>query len=185
MSNITKKALAESLKKIMTVTPLDKITINDIVKDCEVNRRTFYYHFQDIYALLEWIYKIEVANAMGDNKTYETWRDGFLSIFYYLSDNKKMVMNTYHSIGRDKLEKHLYAAVYTLVLNVVNEITLNVEVSEDIKEFVVNFYKVALVGLLLEWIRTNMVENPESIIGHLTQLIGGDTYKVLCHSARP
>lgn len=184
MSNITEKALAESLKKLMNTTPLAKITINDIVKECEVNRRTFYYHFQDIYALLEWIYKIEVIRVMEENKTYETWRDGFLSIFCYLRDNKKIVMNTYNSIGRDKLEMHLYSAVYTLVLNVVNEITENIDVSKEEKEFVVNFYKVALVGLLLEWIRNNMVEDPESIIDHLVKLIEGDTYKALFNSKK-
>ena len=63
MSQTTKEALAESLKKLMNTTALAKITINDIVKDCGVNRRTFYYHFQDIYALLEWIFKIGRAHV--------------------------------------------------------------------------------------------------------------------------
>jgi len=72
MSEITKQALAQSLKSLMNTTPLAKITVNDIVKECKVNRRTFYYHFQDIYALLEWIFKNEVANVMEENKTYKT-----------------------------------------------------------------------------------------------------------------
>lgn len=182
MSQTTKKALAQSLKNIMSTTPLSKITVNDIVKDCGVNRRTFYYHFQDIYALLEWIFKNEVGNVMAENKTYNTWQQGFLKIFYYLSENRKLVLNTYNSIGRDKLETHLYAAVYILVLNVVDEITKGIEVCEKDKEFVVNFYKVALVGILLEWIRTNMIENPEQIIENLTTLLTGDTYKALLQS---
>jgi hypothetical protein len=90
-----------------------------------------------------------------------------------------MVLNTYNSIGRDQLETHLYSAVYNLVLNVVDEITLGKEVSEKDKEFVVNFYKVALVGLLLEWIRKNMIENPEQIIDNLNKIIIGDTHKAL------
>ncbi|WMJ82232.1 TetR/AcrR family transcriptional regulator C-terminal domain-containing protein [Clostridium sp. MB40-C1] len=179
MSQTTKKALAESLKKLMNTTPLAKITVNNIVNDCGVNRRTFYYHFQDIYALLEWIFKNEVAVVMAENKTYETWQQGFLRIFFYLSENRKMVLNTYNSIGRDQLETHLYSAVYNLVLDVVDEITEGMEVSEKEKEFVVNFYKVALVGLLLEWIRANMVENPEQIVDNLNKLISGDTYKAL------
>lgn len=182
MSQTTKKALAYSLKKIMNTTPLSKITVNDIVRDCGVNRRTFYYHFKDIYDLLEWIYKNEVANVMAENKTYDTWQQGFLKIFYYLSENKKLVINTYNSIGRDNLENHLYSAVYVLVLNVVDEITKGLEVSEKEKEFVVNFYKVALVGILLEWIKTNMTENPEQIIENLTRLLTGDTFKALVSS---
>lgn len=182
MSNITKKALAESLKKKMKTTPLAKITINDIAKDCQVNRRTFYYHFQDIYALLEWIFKNEVVEAMEENTTCKTWQEGFLSIFNYLSENRKIVLNTYNSIGRDQLETHLYSAVYTLVLNVVNEIIKDIKVSEKEKLFVVNFYKVALVGLLLEWIRTNMDDDPAEIIENLTKIISGDTYKALLKS---
>jgi probable dihydroxyacetone kinase regulator len=185
MSEITKQALAQSLKKLMNTTPLVKITVNDIVKECKVNRRTFYYHFQDIYALLEWIFKNEVASVMAENKTYKTWQEGFLRIFNYLSENRKIVVNTYNSIGRDKLETHLYSAVYNLVLNVVDEITLDIEVNEKGKEFVVNFYKVALVGLLLEWIRKNMTENPEQIIYNVNKIICGDTYKALLACETP
>ena len=60
MSDITKRAMAQSLKKFLRKKDLDKITINDITSDCGVNRQTFYYHFKDIYDLLEWIYKNEV-----------------------------------------------------------------------------------------------------------------------------
>lgn len=72
MSNITKKALASSLKKILSKKEFNKITINDITEDCGVNRQTFYYHFKDIYDLLEWIYTNEV---IGKIKNLETDKD--------------------------------------------------------------------------------------------------------------
>ena len=52
---------------------------------------------------------------------------GIFEIFYYLSENHKMVLNTYNSIGREHLETHLYSAVYNLVLNVVDEIACRYE----------------------------------------------------------
>ena len=51
----TKKAIAGVFKELLLVKPLHKITINDIAEKCEINRQTFYYHFQDIYDLVEWI----------------------------------------------------------------------------------------------------------------------------------
>ena len=54
MSQITKRALEASLKKMLLQKPLDKITIADLTDDCGVNRMTFYYHFKDIYDLVEW-----------------------------------------------------------------------------------------------------------------------------------
>ena len=54
MSQVTKRALEASLKNLLLKKPLDKITINDITEDCGINRMTFYYHFKDIYDLIEW-----------------------------------------------------------------------------------------------------------------------------------
>ena len=55
MAQTTKRAFAESLKKLLSQKPLDKIKIADITNDCEVNHQKFYYHFKDIYDLLEWL----------------------------------------------------------------------------------------------------------------------------------
>ena len=55
MSQMTKRALAASLKKLLADRPLDKVTVTDIAEDCGVGRQTFYYHFEDIYGLVEWI----------------------------------------------------------------------------------------------------------------------------------
>ena len=54
MPNKTKEALEASLKKVMLKKPLDKITIQDITTDCGISRMAFYYHFKDIYDLVEW-----------------------------------------------------------------------------------------------------------------------------------
>ena len=81
MSNTTKQALEASLKKVMLQKPLDKITISDITSDCGISRMAFYYHFKDIYDLLEWIYKNEVIQEIEEKTTYETWQQGFLYIF--------------------------------------------------------------------------------------------------------
>ena len=44
-SNQTKHLLAQSLQELMATTPLEKISVNDIVDHAGVGRNTFYYHF--------------------------------------------------------------------------------------------------------------------------------------------
>ncbi|WP_281550141.1 TetR family transcriptional regulator, partial [Murimonas intestini] len=88
MSQTTKRALAASLKKLLLEKPLDKITVIDIVEDCEVNRQTFYYHFKDIFDLIEWMCLDEASKALNGKKTYETWQQGFLQIFNAVLMNK-------------------------------------------------------------------------------------------------
>ena len=48
MATGTKDALAAALRQMMTVKPIDKVTVKDIVEICGVNRQTFYYHFDDV-----------------------------------------------------------------------------------------------------------------------------------------
>ena len=55
--SFTKKAIRESFLRLVAKKPLDKITVRDIVDDCGINRNTFYYYFQDIYAVLEDYYR--------------------------------------------------------------------------------------------------------------------------------
>lgn len=173
MSQTTKKALAASLKKLLADKPLDKITVTDIAVDCGVNRQTFYYHFQDIYDLVEWVYTSEATAAIGGKKTYDTWQEGFLQIFQYVQENRAFVGKTYHSISREHLERYLYSETYRLLIGVVEECAREVPVREDDKAFIANIYKYALVGLMLDWIATGMKEKPQDLIDRLDLVIHG------------
>lgn len=179
MAQTTKKALAASLKKLLAEKPLDKITVIDIVEDCEVNRQTFYYHFKDIYDLVEWIYTSEATKALGGKKTYDTWQLGFLQIFEYVLENKAFVKSTYHSVNREHLQSYLYNETYILLMGVVEEKAAGKAVRDDDKAFIADFYKYAFVGLVLEWIRTGMNDKPSAIIERLSILIHGDITNAL------
>lgn len=174
MSNITKVALADSLKKLLQIKTLDKITVKDVVENCGVNRQTFYYHFHDIYDLLGWFFIEEAEKIVGNKKTYTTWQQGFLQAFRYVSNDKKLIINAYNSIGREYLENYLYSIVYELLKDIVEEKAEGMNVSEEDKKFVADFYKYAFVGLSLEWIRMGMKDEPEFIIEKLSKLIKGD-----------
>lgn len=179
MSQITKKALSASLKKLLSQKPLDKITVIDIVEDCEVNRQTFYYHFQDIYDLVEWMFLTGAAAALNGKKTYDTWQQGFLQVFEYALENKDLVINTYHSMSRDQLERYLYDVTYNLLIGVVEEQASGMAVNENDKKFIADFYKFAFVGLMLDWIRRGMKDDPKKIVEHISTLIQGDIKRAL------
>lgn len=80
----TKFAIAFAFKELLLEKSIDKITINDITEKCGINRQTFYYHFHDIYELIEWICETDADHVLKQNKTYDTWQEGFLAIFHLL-----------------------------------------------------------------------------------------------------
>lgn len=179
MTEITKKALAASLKKLLLEQSLDKITIQDIVDDCGVNRQTFYYHFQNIYDLIDWIFLTEAINAIEEHKSYETWQQGFLQVFQYIQDNRAFILNIYHSINRAQLERYLYDVTYDLLIGVVNEQAAGIHVRDYDKKFIANFYKFAFVGVTLDWIKQGMKEDPSKLIKQVRVLTQGNVKRAL------
>lgn len=179
MSQITKRALEASLKNLLLKKPLNKITINDIAEDCGINRMTFYYHFKDIYDLVEWSCVEDASKALKGKKTYDTWQQGILQIFEAVKENKPFIMNVYHSVSREQIELYLYKLTYDLLLNVVNEEAKNMSVREEDKEFIAHYYKYAFVGLMLDWIRGDMKEKPEDIVHKLSLLMKGNFSRAL------
>lgn len=173
MSQTTKRALEASLKNLLLKKPLDKITINDIAKDCGINRMTFYYHFRDIFDLVEWSCMEDASRALEGKKTYATWQQGFLQIFEAVKANKPFIMNVYRSVSREHVENYLYKVVYDLLLGVVQEEAGDMPVRDSDKEFIANFYKYAFVGLMLNWIKNDMKEDPAGIIAQLDFLVHG------------
>lgn len=179
MSNITKRALEASLKNLLLQKPLNKITVGDIANDCGINRMTFYYHFKDIYDLIEWSCVEDATKALEGKKTYDTWQEGFLNIFNAVLDNKPFIMNVYRSVSREQIEMYLYKLTYNLLIDVVNEKSVGMAVSDEDKKFIADFYKYAFVGIMLNWIRNDMKEEPKQIVDRLSVLMHGNITRTL------
>lgn len=179
MSQVTKRALEASLKNLLLKKPLDKITINDITEDCGINRMTFYYHFKDIYDLIEWCCVEDAKKALEGKKTYDTWQQGFLQIFEAVLDNKPFILNVYHSVSREQVEIYLYKLTYDLLIGVVEEKSAGMNVREEDKKFIADFYKYAFVGLMLDWVRHDMKGDPHRMIEDLSVVMHGNVAAAL------
>ena len=173
MSQVTKRALEQSLKNLLLKKPLTKITVGDITDDCGINRMTFYYHFKDIYDLVEWSCLEDAKRALEEKKTYDTWQQGLLQIFKAVQENKPFILNVYRCVHREQVEKYLQPLVDQLLLNVINEEADAITVRDEDKQFIAQVYSYMFIGLMLDWIKDNMRENPKQIVEKLSKLIKG------------
>ena len=76
-SGVTKKVLAYAIKDLMRQRPLNKITVGDICDACDMNRKSFYYHFRDKYDLVNWIFYTEFIESVQQKEFRDSWE--FLS----------------------------------------------------------------------------------------------------------
>ena len=174
MTNATKAALEASLKKLLLKKPLDKITINDLTTDCGISRMAFYYHFKDIYDLVEWSCLEDATQALQGKKTYETWQEGLQQIFEAVLENKPFIMNVYRCVHQEQVERYLKPLVDQLLLGVINEEAVGMTVREEDKEFIAQVYSYVFVGLMLDWIEADMKGNPEQLVERLAKLLKGN-----------
>ena len=173
MSQVTKRALEQSLKNLLLKKPLTKITVSDITDDCGINRMTFYYHFKDIYDLVEWSCLEDAKMALEEKKTYDTWQQGLLQIFKAVQENKPFILNVYRCVHREQVEKYLQPLVDQLLLNVINEEAAGITVRDEDKQFIAQVYSYMFIGLMLDWINDDMREDPQQIVEKLSKLIKG------------
>ena len=164
----------ESLKKLMLQKPLNKITINDLTADCGISRMAFYYHFRDIYDLVEWACLEESTKALQGKKTYETWQEGLLQIFEAVYENKPFIINAYHAVSCEQIENYLFHLTHDLIMGVVLEQSKETDLSDAQKNFIADFYKYSFVGIMLDWIRQGMKDDYTSICDNMCTTIQGN-----------
>ena len=181
----TKQALEASLKRLMLKKPLDKITIRDITEDCGISRMAFYYHFKDIYDLVEWACIEDAAAALQGKKTCDTWQEGLLQIFEAVLENKPFILNAYRCISRDQMERFLFQLTYGLIRGVVDEKSEGTAISEADKTFIAEFYKYSFVGVLLDWIRQGMAADHRLIAEKIAVTMRGNVTNSIHNFAEP
>mgnify|MGYP000778979737 CR=1 FL=1 len=174
MTNTTKLALEAALKKELLTKSLDKITINELAEDCGISRMAFYYHFKDIYDLVEWVCVEDGTKALQGKKTYENWQEGFCQIFEAVQENKPFIMNVYRCVDRQKIESYLNKLTYQLIADVVEEKCTGMQVAEEHKEFIAGFYKYGFVGVMLDWIKDGMQEDYSTIVKKMSLTLHGN-----------
>ena len=159
MPNRTKEMLAESLMKLLARRTLDKITIQDIVDDCGYNRQTFYYHFHDIYDLIDWIFAAQTQELIEKCRACGSLDVGVEAVIAYMQENRRPILNVLRSVNGEKLLDNLYGSAQSIVLSALENHPGVQELSAEYRELVAEAFKYALAGLLIDWMRAGIPED--------------------------
>ena len=159
MPNRTKEMLAESLMKLLARRTLDKITIQDIVDDCGYNRQTFYYHFHDIYDLIDWIFAAQTQELIEKCRACGSLDVGVEAVIAYMRENRRLILNILRSVNGEKLLDNLYRSAQSIVLSALENHPGVQELSAEYREPVAEAFKYALAGLLIDWMRAGIPED--------------------------
>ena len=154
----TKLQMAEALKRLIKDRPFSKITVQDIVTECNINRNTFYYHFENNYDLLSFTYSLEVKNIVDSfQKANASLPQAMDFVLDYIDKNISLCQCAYESLGEQQLaiifERDLMMCVRATIDYFAEENKLHL--TEDFKTFVGYSYTTLLSAQIIWYIKHN------------------------------
>jgi AcrR family transcriptional regulator len=184
MSDLTKRALAEALKTRLSKTTLKNITIKDLTDDCGLNRQTFYYHFSDIYELMEWIFVDEANRILDLDYIDDDIGAIFEKIFNYVQDNEKLILHAYRFTDKSLLNNFLKSWVRPIVTHIITKKSEGKNISEEDRDFVIDVCVTVLLGITFQWLDNGMEDNLSGKADKLMTLLDGNIEMVLDRFAK-
>lgn len=172
----TQQLLSTTLREMMTTQSMIHISVAALTEKAHVNRNTFYYHFDDIYELLEWTFNQEIIEQIHTNLSAANWQDKYMQTLMYIKDNRCFCMSALHSVGRRLLESFLYSFGASVVRPVVDDI--DNMLATKTKDDIVDFYAGALTAQFIRWLDGGLVE-PESDLMARADLMLTDTIELI------
>lgn len=93
----TKRQLADALKRALKDSPIEKVRIRQLTDATQIHRQSFYYHFEDINALLAWSAKQDIEDWLGTGACDSPWKDRLLKLLYKLREDRNYFLAVQNS----------------------------------------------------------------------------------------
>lgn len=169
-ANITKKELAESLKRLASERLFEHVTVGDIVKECGVNRQTFYYHFSDKYELLDWIYYNETFVPLTADISFGNWDEKLYELLQIMRRNKAFYMNTI-KCSDNFFEEYLLKMLTTLFETAVEDLDVRKQLTPEKKRLASKIFAYGLTGVVIEWAMGGMKADEKMLSENMKELV--------------
>lgn len=149
--NRTKKVISETFWQLLEEKPYNKITVQNIVERCQVNRNTFYYHFQDIPDLAEYSIKEWTNQVIRDNSKLGSALNCLIPITEEFVKRKNAFSHIYHSVCGETLIRYMNESSHHIVQSYIENATRDTELPSEVKTVLIRYYKSILLGVVLDW----------------------------------
>ena len=159
MANFTRRAIKESFLKLLNQRPLNQITIKDIVEDCGINRNSFYYHFEDLPALVEEMVAEQVQALLQKHPTVSSVEECADAVIELVMENRRAVYHIYHSLSRDVFERYLMDACQYIVSTYLKTEFAGKSIDLQDLDALIRLHKCACFGSVIDWLNGGMKDD--------------------------
>lgn len=154
----SKKMFVDSLKRMLQTKPLNKVRMSEIIRDCNVNHKTFYYHFEDIYDLVRYMLDKELIEVLKKFDLAIDYEEAIRFVVKYVTDNRYIINCIYDTLGREQLKRFFEKDFTGLIKKLVDEIIdeNKLKISKDCESFIIEIYSDALASMLINYLKNSI-----------------------------
>lgn len=160
MESVTKKRIADALTELMEKKSIDKITVKDVVDHCGITRQTFYYHYQDMFEVLEWIAREKADELLQYSLQAEDTETAVQHFLVGVLKNKLLINQLHNSRRHMQVEEIMFSMVRQYLTGMIKAKDLDKGLNSQDRETMLDFYSYALTGLLFAICRKKDIDIP-------------------------
>lgn len=180
--NYTKNLIKQEFIKLLNKKSLHNITVTEIAKQCKIERKTFYYHYENLPQLVKEIFDEELEDVIEEFNETLSWEESFISATKFILENKKVVKHMYESDYKVELEKYIFSISGEIMRKYVRRVAKDTKAQEIDIKLIAFFYQCALSSSLVEWVATDMKTDPKIVARRLGKLMDGNILEALKRS---
>lgn len=176
-SNITKQALAASLRELMRTTPFDKINVAQICEQCGMSRKSFYYHFKDKYDLVNWIFDTElipIAVSSGFDNSYREQMAFIEKACSYFYENRDFYQSALQITGQNSFSEHFSECIEPILKN---RLTFLLG-SDQVDDFTLDFFTDAILCAVKRWLLAKDCMGPEQFVSKIERMFRNGAFAI-------
>ncbi|MGN0667150.1 MAG: TetR/AcrR family transcriptional regulator [Huintestinicola sp.] len=173
MANYTEKAIFNAFEELLNEKPFDKITVSAIVAKSEVSANTFYYHFQDIFDLLDrWLDK-KKNHYLQQTQDASCWTVKLKVFLHAMQDNPTLIYHISNSITRERLERYVFTSAEGQFYEYIEKQTADLNITDETRKLMTSFFCYSLLGYLLKFLWINMKVDVDTSVDNLSTFFYG------------
>lgn len=165
ISLATKRRFAGALKQALATEPFEAITVQTLLNATGLARPTFYYHFDDLFGLLQWTFADEALSLLQRDPDYTHWEDDLYALLRYLDDNQNLYANFYANISLEQVQAIFCTPMLKILTGYIQAViqAQHLTVSAATQQFVAEFFVGGFVSVLVRWLKAGLPEKPVAI----------------------
>ena len=175
MAQYTKKAILRTFTDMLAEMPLDRITVSALVARCQISPNTFYYHYRDLFDLLDAWVSAMLTPFFSDSA--EHWQQNLIALLEMMKKHPEIIYHISCSLSRERMERYVFLSTNDFFGQIIDEELQGRALPAEVKKDMADFCRYAFLGFFLRFIWNKMEDDAADIAHRLgglcRQLVAG------------